>query len=96
MVYRKVILDGIGLTANSIASTINIGTSENSFCGLSASSLSSNFITISDISNNGVIGFKSTISDIIVINILNDAINAGSIQLEITLKNTNYGTYNSY
>ena len=91
---EKVIIDSSNLIANSTSSTINVGISDNTYSGLSASNLGSNFVLVSDISNGGASGAKTTDIDYLNASIVGDAINSGTLYLEVTLKNTNYG-YNN-
>jgi len=83
-------VDGVNIVVNSISSTLNIGMSASVSSGLLHSNISSNFVVVSDISNGGASGYKST-GDIIVASVTQNNITGGTIYLEITLKNTNYG-----
>jgi len=87
---EKVLVDGVNIVVNSISSTLNIGMSASVSSGLLHSNISSNFVVVSDISNGGASGYKST-GDIIVASVTQNNITGGTIYLEITLKNTNYG-----
>lgn len=91
---EKIIMDASNLSANSSLSTINIGITNHTSSGLSASSLGSDFVKVSDISNGGATGYKTTDDDYLNASIIEDVINSGTIYLEVTLKNTNYG-YNN-
>ena len=90
---EKILMDGNSITTHSSSSTINIGMATSIKCGLQHSNIASNFVLVSDIGNGGANGHKS-LGDIVVVSITSDAITAGTIYLEITLKNTNYGFNN--
>jgi hypothetical protein len=99
---EKVIIDnsntGTPLAFSGTYSYINIGNTTDSDTGLDNTkgdvSVMSSRITVSDISNGGADGMKTSGYGNVVMNVEGNNITAGEIYVEVILKNTNYGTNN--
>jgi hypothetical protein len=95
---EKVIVDALGMSSSD-TSHLNIGLFDvDTTSGLDSTKTIAqlnNKVNVSDISNGGANGVKtSSLPTVLSMNAETNSINAGTVYLEITLKNTNYGTNN--